>query len=254
MLAAVRMLLPDRVDDLGPAQLAAAYAWPSTPWLRANMVSTVDGVARSPDGLTAGISSTADKQLFMILRDRADAIIVGAGTVRAESYGPPRSADPAARAAAGQQAAPVAVVLTRSGRLDPAASLFSNPERRPIVVTVEAAAATARSRLDAVAEVVVFGRTTVDLAATVAFLHERGLTRLLTEGGPVLLADLVAENLVDELCVSISPLVAGGSYPEGQATERILSGRILPDSPRTAVLTGLCEQDGSLFCRYRLRH
>ena len=94
----MRMLWPEARDALDDAGIDDAYAWPPGRWLRANMVSTADGAARSPDGLSAGISSPVDKRVFGRLRGLADAILVGAGTVRAEGYRPARPSDRSRRA------------------------------------------------------------------------------------------------------------------------------------------------------------
>lgn len=137
----MRMLWPEARDPLDDAGIDDAYAWPPGLWLRANMVSTADGAARSPDGLSAGISSPVDKRVFGRLRGLADAILVGAGTVRAEGYRParPKRSFEARRAAAGQRPAPVIVVVTRSLDLAPDLPLFAGPVERPVVLTCSGA-------------------------------------------------------------------------------------------------------------------
>ncbi|MFD8701936.1 pyrimidine reductase family protein [Kitasatospora sp. NPDC059648] len=232
--------------------LAAVYAYPDQvnrgrPWLRANMVSGLDGGARL-DGLSEGLSSDADKRIFGVLRALSDVVLVGAETVRAEGYRPARARREfaAARAAAGQSPAPAIAVVSRSLGFDLSAPLFTEPLVRTVVITVEDAAEERRREVAEVADVVLAGRGSVDLSAGVAALVERGWTRLLTEGGPRLLGQLAGAGLLDELCLSLAPLVTGGDAP------RILHGAEMPDVQRMR-LVSLIEQKGFLFTRY-LRH
>lgn len=251
------MLLPDLHDDLTDADLDAAYAWPAgdprRPWLRANMVSTVDGAARSPDGLSAGISSDADRRVFGRLRGLADVVLAGAGTARQENY---RSAQVKPdfvqrRAAAGQTPVPAIAVLSRSLRLDLTSALFTEATVRTIVITTGSSDADARARTAEVADVVVAGTDDVDLVAAVAALRARGLARIHAEGGPTLLGDLAARGLLDELLLTVSPLLAGGAYADGGEVHRILAGSVLDDAPRDVRLHHLIEDAGSLFLSYR---
>lgn len=255
----MRMLLPDPTGELSDADLDAAYSWPGwpdpTPWLRANMVSTVDGAGRSPDGLSAGISSDADRRVFGRLRGLADAVLVGAGTARAEGYRPAQAkADfVERRRAAGQREVPVIVVVSRSLHLDLAAPLYTEAHERTVVVTCASSDADARRRAAEVADVVVAGDDEVDLRAALDALRERGLTRIHAEGGPTLLADLVAVDLLDELLLTVSPVLAGGSYADGTEIPRVLAGAALPGAPRSLQLQHLLEDDGSLFLSWLLR-
>jgi riboflavin biosynthesis pyrimidine reductase len=258
------MLLPPSGSDegdlsLSDADLDAAYAWPDwpapTPWLRANMVATADGAGRSPDGLSAGISSDADRRVFGRLRGLADVVLAGAGTVRQEKYRPARPKPDFAqrRREAGQADVPSIAVVSRSLDLDLDAPLFAHGEPRCIVIAPGSADADARRRVAEVADLVVAGDAEVDLASAVAALRERGLWRIHAEGGPTLLADLVAADLLDELLLSVSPVLAGGAYTPGDAVSRILAGSVLADAPRPMSLAHVLEDGGSLFLRYRLR-
>ena len=255
----MRMLLPQRHDELADADLDAAYAWPGwpspTPWLRANMVSTVDGAGRSPDGLSAGISSDADRLVFGRLRGLADAVLVGAGTARAEGYRPaqPKADFVERRRDAGQREVPVIAVVSRSLRLDLAAPLYTEPNERTVVITCDSSDADARRRAAEVADVVVAGDDDVDLPAAVDALRERGLPRIHAEGGPTLLGDLVAADLLDELLLTVSPVLAGGSYADGTGIPRVLAGAPMEHAPRSMRLQHLLEDDGSLFLSWRLR-
>lgn len=254
----MRMLLPDVREHLSDDDLDAAYAWPGwpapTPWLRANMVGTVDGAGRSPDGLSAGISSDADRRVFGRLRGLADAVLAGAGTVRAEGYRPaqPKPDFVERRRDAGQADAAVIVVVSRSLALDLTAPLYTEALERTIVVTTGSSDPAARRRVADVADVIVAGDDDVDLVTAVAALHERGLSRIHAEGGPTLLAQLVAADVLDELLLTVSPALAGGAYADGADISRVLHGTALDDAPRAVRLHQVLEDDGSLFLNYRL--
>jgi riboflavin biosynthesis pyrimidine reductase len=251
------MLLPDRRDDLTDADLDEAYAWPGgderQPWLRANMVSTVDGAARSPDGLSAGISSDADRRVFGRLRGLADVVLAGAGTVRQENYRPAQAKPDfvQARQEAGQAAVPAIAVLSRSLGLDLTSSLFTDAVARTIVITTESSDTDVRARTAEVADVIVAGDHDVDVVAAVAALRERGLARIHAEGGPTLLGELAARGLLDELLLTVSPVLAGGAYADRSEIHRILAGSVLDDAPRPVRLHHVLEDDGSLFLSYR---
>ena len=220
-------------DALDVAELAAAYAYPVDPpggwWLRANMVSTVDGAAVAPEGVTRGISSDHDRDILALLRALADVIVVGAGTAHKEGYGPEkvRKVHAPLRAAAGQPpAAPIAVTSAKLD-LDLDGPLFriADPSARTILLTTQAAPADRLRAAREVADVAVVGTDAVDLVAAVAALTERGHRRILCEGGPHLLRNIFAAGVLDELCLTISGTVLGGD------AFRILNG---PDAARPA--------------------
>lgn len=237
----MRRLLPQPTDDVDDAALAEHYAYPPGGSLRANMVGTVDGAA-SLDGASAGLSGTADRRLFRLLRALADVIVVGAGTVRTEDYRPPPAHAELAWLRAGRPAAPELVVVSGRANLDPAARLFADPAQRTLVVTCGAAPTEQVEALRAVSEVHVVGKDHVDLPLVVAMLHERGHRRLLTEGGPALLGSLTAADLLDEIALTVSPLVVGGGAP------RIVVG---DDGPtRRFRLRGLLVDDDVVFTHY----
>jgi riboflavin biosynthesis pyrimidine reductase len=98
-----------------------------------------------------------------------------------------------------------------------------------------------------VADVVVCGDSDVDFAGAHAALVERGLTRILSEGGPTLFAEMARAGVVDELCLSVTPLLTG------PGARRIVAGELWPGDPVALGLTGLLEEDGALFCRYRVQ-
>lgn len=243
----VRRLLPTPATDLSlPADvdlLAEHYAYPEGGAVRANMVMSVDG-AISLDGRSQPISGTADWFLFGLQRALADVIVVGAGTARTEGYGPGRARPEFAhlRAAASQPSAPTLAVVTGSGQLSPEAKLFrgSTPT---IVITSESTAEEQLRPLREIADVIVAGDDSVTFGAAAAALRQRGLTRILTEGGPSLLGALVTDDLVDELVATISPMLIGGD------SGRMVAGAV--GAVRDLELVGLLEDEGALFTHYR---
>jgi riboflavin biosynthesis pyrimidine reductase len=238
------MIFPSPGDDLDLPALAAAYTYPRERWLRANFVSSADGAAHL-DGLSGGLSSAADKRVFGILRVLTDVVLVGAGTARDEGYKPARRRDSLGSLRAGRPAAPPIALVSRSLGLDLAAPLFTEAaaDARTIVITCEASDAGLRAEAAKLADVIVAGDESVDLAAALTELAGRGLSRVLCEGGPHLLGDLKAAGLVDELCLSLSPVLAG------PGASRIVAGQHSPARP-LALKQVIADDDGFLFCRY----
>lgn len=202
---------------------------PRRPWVFANMVAGIDGSV-AVDGRTKAMSSEADRALFHHLRTLADVILVGAATVRDEHYGPHRPKD-------GSAPKPIAVV-TNSVQLDLASPFFTEAVARPIIVTSERAPADALARARDVADVVVAGGETVDMARAVRQLG--GL--ILTEGGPTVLAELLLADALDELCLTIAP-IAGGD--PGRIVSDKLAGHLV-----RFTLGSVVEGDGDVFLRY----
>ncbi|MEU1850734.1 pyrimidine reductase family protein [Streptomyces sp. NPDC019990] len=233
-------------------ELAAAYAYPGTgpegptPWLRANMVSTLDGAAQH-DGRSQPISSAADMRIFGTLRALADVVVVGAETVRREGYRPARArADFAAmREAAGQAPAPAIAVVTASLDLDFSLPLFTSPLVPTLILTGASAAPDRVAAAEkAGARVLVAGDGVgVHPARAVQALAGLGHTRLLTEGGPRLLGQLVAAGVLDELCLTVSPMLTAGD------AQRIAGGPAVT-VPQRFGLVSMLEEDGFLFTRY----
>jgi riboflavin biosynthesis pyrimidine reductase len=186
----VRQLIPE-VRDLSPQDLFDLYDEPG-PYLRADFVSSVDG-AIAVEGRSQGLSSPADKASFRALRTTCDAVVVGAGTLRAEDYGSIRFGAAAAawRAAHGYAPAPPVVVVSRTGELGSGRVLEG-----PVLLS----APTGPEGVELLP---------TDLVELVAALHERGLTRLLCEGGPGLLTALLQADLVDDLYLTVSPQLVG---------------------------------------------
>jgi riboflavin biosynthesis pyrimidine reductase len=240
----MRMILPSPGGELDLLGLAEAYAYPADRWLRVNFVSSADGAA-TLDGLSDGLSSAEDKRLFGLLRVLADLILVGAGTARAEDYKPARRRDSLAQLRAGRPAAAPIALVTRTLGLNLASPLFTEValESRTIVITCAASDSQLREETAKVADVIVAGEHSVDLPAALDQLADRGLTRVLCEGGPHLFGSLDAAGRADELCLALSPLLAG------PGARRIVEGEMSRARPLT-LRQVLAADDGFLFLRY----
>ncbi len=219
-----------RLEDL--------YAFPRRRWVRANFVSTLDGAGTGADGRTDSINTPADNRIFALQRRLADAVLVGAGTARAESYtrlvGPPSGPGGAL------------VVISGSGRV-PAGLRTPREGRGPGVLVTSAAAeprtlASARRQLGA-DNVWVCGDESVDLALALDRLTALGLGRVLCEGGPSLLSAMLATALVDELSLTVVPAIVGGD------ATRITHGPWLAVSARPRVLL---EEAGTVLGLWRV--
>lgn len=238
----MRLLLPHE-RPLDPADLHELYHPGAEPRVRAGFVLSTDG-GIAWDGGSRPLQTPADEAVFHALRAVSDAVVVGAGTVRAEDYGPvrPRPGGRRWREQNGLGTAPPLVVVSRSLDLDPGARCFTPGS---LVVTCAASDPLRRARLADVTEVVVAGDDEVDLTTALAALHERGLTRLLCEGGPALLTAFAQQDLLDELCLTVTPLLLGRS-------PQLLSEPL--SAPRRLDLVSLVDGgDGALLARYALR-
>ena len=226
---------------------------PSRPWVRVNMVTTVDGQVVGETGLSRAISSPADKRVFGVLRALADAVVVGAGTARAERYTRlhARPAHAEARRARGQDPVPLLVLVSRSGRVD--LDRLDEEGTGPVVVHASADACPPerireiRDRLGA--EGLVLHDGPVEPAAVLTDLRARGCREILHEGGPHLLADWVAAGAVDELCLTVSPLLAGPP-PDGSPRGLLAGGGSL--DPGSLTLLSLVTDGSTLLQRWGL--
>ncbi len=227
------------------SELEAIYAYPDSlakPYVRLSFVCSANGKV-AVDGSSAGLATQADRLILGRLRWLADVILVGAGTVRADNYRGTRSWELLRdrRRKRGQaEAAPVAVV-TASADLDPHGALFTDTWVPPLVLTVRSAPADKVARLEqAGAEVHVVGEDRAEAALILSALASRGLYRILCEGGPPLFGDLIAADLVDDLCMTIAPTVGG--------TGQISGGP--PTGVHPMRLESVLADDGSLLVRY----
>lgn len=223
-MGALRMLLPGPavVGDLdanpadGVQALADLYAYPdpvpTAGWVRANMLTTLDGSVTGADGRSGSIGTPADRAVFSVLRGLADVVLVGAGTVRAEEYRRPTAKPEFAerRSSAGQAPAPRLAIVTTSGRLGASEAALGGPDGAYLITCAGADLDTLRA-LAGADRVLVAGEDRVDPRLAVTHLAARGMRRVLLEGGPHLLGDVIAADCLDEICLTFSPLlVAGG--------------------------------------------
>jgi len=198
------------------------------PYTVANFVASADGHT-TVEGWSRKLSDPADRELFYALRERADAVLVGPRTLAAEHYKRllPAPERRERRLAAGRPAEPLAVTVSRSGRVPREVPLFT----------------------DTPDNVLVFEGDGVPLDAVLHTLRrDHGVETLLCEGGPTLFGALVRERLVDELFLTLAPLLVGGGETSGPA---VVSGPP-PEAPTSLELAGALEREGTLFLRYRL--
>ena len=242
----MRMLFPDWAEAVDPAQVYADLPRANgRPSVRLNMIVSVDG-GTSWNGVSGALGGPADKALFQVLRSLTDVVLVASGTMKAEHYGPAMlpQAIQDARRQRGQTAVPPIAVVSRTCRFDWKAPFFTEATGRPIVITVSDADGADRARAAEVAEVIVAGAHDVDLARAMHELGARGARTVLAEGGPTLNGDLARARLLDELCVTLSPLLASGD------AKRIIAGSTLDELERLR-LRSVCGEDDYLFLRYR---
>ncbi|HEV2874087.1 MAG TPA: dihydrofolate reductase family protein [Thermoleophilaceae bacterium] len=242
----MQLLYPEH-GDTSPEQLASGLRLgdmprPERPYLVVNMVSSLDGKA-TIDWRTRGLSTELDRQLFHHLRTQADAVMVGAGTVRIERYGRMAKSDELRdkREREGLSRDPLAVIV--SARLDLSADLplLNEPEQRVLIATGSDAT------LPGLGEQVEYARVGDDLPLLMARLREQhGVRSVLCEGGPTLNSHLLAAGLVDELFLTLNPKLAGGA-----AALTIVAGRELVE-PAELELVSVAEGGGDLFTRWRV--
>jgi riboflavin biosynthesis pyrimidine reductase len=241
------------IDSLDDGRLTDFYAYPEdlqSCWVRGNMIASLDGGA-TDDGKAGGLAGPGDRAVFALMRQLADVILVGAGTVRIENYSGAQfsPAQRQARARRGQAEVPPIAVVTNRGVFDHDAKLFTRTEVPPLILTCAEAAEDTRTRLGSVAEVIDASgpqSDRVDAARALEILADRKLYRVLTEGGPQFLDALITDGLLDELCLTIAPLLVGGVAP------RITTGG---GEVHTAMrLSHLLSDDaGYLYARYLQR-
>ena len=245
-------------------ELRTLYGGPfrlAEPCLLANFVQTIDGVVSIPalprsNALIAG-ESEADRYVMGLLRACADVVLVGSGTMLASPKGtwlPERVYPSAAKAFAelrrrrGRSEQPTVAFVTAGGSFDPTHPAL---EQHAVVLTTTDAAAGLRTRVPRTSEVVaVNDGDQVDLRLAVTHLHERGHATILSEGGPTLFGSLLASGLVDELFLTVSPLLAGrGSHTHLSLVEGV---QLLPDATVAARLLSARRCEHHLFLRYGL--
>ncbi len=238
-------------EQIGVDALPHHYAYPDgldRTWVRANMITSVDGGATS-GGKSGALGGHTDRAVFDTLRGLADVVVVGASTVLTENYSGVQlsAAQRDTRRRRGQAEVPPIAVLTRSGLLDHDAKLFHHTDVAPLILTSAEAAANTRGRLGDRAEVIDASGAdpgSVDLHRALDALTARGLLRVLTEGGPGIMGLFTGADLLDEICLTVAPVLVGG------ASGRIVAGPAEVQS--TLTLDGvLADSEGFLCLRYR---
>src|SRR5882757_7341015 len=248
--AGIHLTMLGAAESADDGRLADFYAYPDdlqSCWVRGNMIASLDGGATA-DGKSGGLASRGDRAVFSQMRHAADVILVGASTVRVENYSGAQLPVTArqARQRRGQAEVPPIAVVTRSGDLDPSALLFTRTEVPPLILTCSRSFDDTRRRLGSVAEVIDASgpqSDSVDGATVLRILAGRGLFRILAEGGPLFLGLLIEDDLLDELCLTIAPILVGG------ASKRIVTGvGHVHTKMRRAHL--LADDEGYLYTRY----
>lgn len=241
---AVQMRLLGSSREVDGGDLPEFYGYPSDHrdrsgvWLRANFIASLDGGATF-GGKSGELGGPGDRAVFGALREMADVILVGAGTVRTEGYAGarPTVVQRQRRQIRGQSEVPQIAIVSKSGRLERDMPVFTRTEVPPLVCTCSAAAEQTRRTLAGLADVVdcsIDDPDSVDPAAVLATVADRGLPRVLTEGGPMLFSSFVERGLLDELCLTIAPLVVGGEAHRiasgpGQVATRMRCSHVLTD-------------------------
>ncbi len=241
----MRRIWPEPAD----IELPDTYLWPAGAWVRAVMLTSLDGAIAGPDGVSGSITGPADQKVFSHIRTRADVILVGAGTVTTERYNPlrARAAFVDARLGAGQAPAPVLAIVSAELSLDFSDPLFTDSALTPIVITTQNADQRRLARAERVADVIVLPGPRLSPTEILGRLRDRGLRRVSCEGGPLLLRSLIDDDVLDEFDLTVSPVVAGsgGRWPRQPA-----EGAPNLPAPRWMELREVLELDGFLFTRY----
>ena len=243
-------LLPSLVMAATDQQLAEWYAQPvaNVPWVSFNFVSSLDGAA-TLNGRTGELGNAADRRIMKLLRRAADVILIGAGTVRAEGYSGDLidPEDSLWRQDHGRSTRPALAMVSGSLNLDPNMPFFTAAAGRPLIITIEDAEPSRKGKLEKAADVLVCGQHSLDVKVLIQELRVRGFSRIHSEGGPHLFGTFQEASRVDELCLSVSPvLVAGPSM-------RIAVSSAQNPRPRHMRLDHVLHFGDMLFLRYLAR-
>ena len=250
---AVQLTVLGPTDTVDDGRLSDFYGYPEdlrSCWVRGNMIASLDGGA-TQDGRAGGLAGPGDKAVFALMRQAADVIVVGAATVRIENYSGAQLsvAQRQARQRRGQAEVPPIAIITQTGELDPDARIFTRTEVPPMILTGSRSVDDTRRRLGSVAEVIDASGPEPDRVAVTTVLKilaDRGLLRVLTEGGPTILSLFIENELLDELCLTVAPILVGG------VARRIATG---PDAAHTTMRPThlLTDDEGYLYTRYAKR-
>jgi riboflavin biosynthesis pyrimidine reductase len=211
--------------------------------VRSNMITALDGGAAF-DGRTKAITDPADQLLLAYLRSCCDVVLAGSATVAAEQYGPVKLRNELRqrRTAAGLAELPRLAVVTARGALSPELRIFSDPDQRPLIVTTRRTANDRRQLAD-LGDVVVAGDELIEPAKMLKALGDLGLGRVLCEGGPYLLSTLIDADLVDDMCLTVAPYLAGSQPTTPQPTSSLLA-------PTRLTLRHVLQRNDLLYLRY----
>lgn len=237
---------------LEQADLVELYRHPAPEaggWLRSNFVASLDGSVQGPDGRSGSINTPSDQEIFALHRTLADAIVVGASTVRHEGYRAVQLApwQEELRLAEGLAPFPTLVIISKTARLDPTIAATDPGEAGAVLVVTTSgkSAADLAPLRDAGIEVVDTHTPDIDLPRVIDDLAGRGLSRMLCEGGPHLHRDLLAADLVDEMSLTLAPVVVGGGGL------RSTTGEGFAHPVDFELEFALLGNDGALFTNYR---
>ena len=249
----MQQILPTWIEDIDPLDVYLSEprpAPPDRPWVMVNMIASVDG-ATAVNGLSGDLGGPADRAVFRAVRASCDWILVASGTAGAEGYRTPNPDEAVVqrRLAAGRSPTPRLAIVTASGALDPTIPALADTttdddpgdKRRTLVITGEAADGARLAELNA--EIVRLPMPAPRPDAVLGELHQRSAAVVLCEGGPTWNGRMTEAGLVDELCLSISPILAGGT------SSRIVAGAAQA-VPARMRLSRLLTEGGLLFARY----
>lgn len=222
--------------------LIALYEYPATQgraWFRANFVSSIDGAATDADGVSRGLGGEADREVFAVLRSLCDVIVVGTGTAAAEKYQPVKEneVDDSLRKKLGLKPTPAIAVVSRNLHIPDALVVPGQ-----LVITTTSAPLALREKLATTVEVIAAGETDIDWKLVREQLTVRGLTRVLCEGGPSINGQLIVNDALDELCLSIAPSLVAGNAPRIASSQHAVNHQMQ--------LGHAIERDGVLFTRW----
>ncbi len=247
--------LPDAVGYLAALFSGGAASQATGPrragHVRANMVASADG-AVTLEGRSGGLSGAADRFVFSLLRSLADLVLVGAGTARTERYRPVQPGDLWPQLRPDGAPPPPVAVLTATLDLPGCQRLLTMPPggSQTILITTAEAPADRKAALDGRVRIVEAGSHRVDVGAALGALADLGYRNILTEGGPTLLGQLTRAGLLDELCLTVSPLLAAG--PAGRVVASPAGAPGAPGGALTARLSlaHVLTDSDFLLCRY----
>lgn len=226
---------------LSTQELADRYAYPEgldRPWVRTNFVASIDGAAQDRQGLSGNLGGTDDTTIFTVLRSIADVIVVGARTAAIEGYEPVREHEVHAELRTAMKQPPVPPIAVATRHLEVPEALRASGQ---ILITCSNSDPDRRAELATTMDVIVAGDEDIDWTEALHQLGERGLHRVLCEGGPTLHGHLIELDKVDEVCLTIGSIMVAGS------ALRIAEGKTVS---RAMTVADIIEGEGMLAIRW----